>query len=353
MTRAGPDLAPLPTARTEVAGALWEGRIVVVGGLTEAGVASDRVDVYDPAANRWDRGAVAPASASTTSGWRPSATGCTWPAATTTATPAAPWEAQSRVLSLGPGERTWREEAPLAEPRGGLALAAVGDRLVAVGGTGAAGVLRRTEVLVPGSTDGGWRPGPDLAEPRDHLAAASSGGRVYAIAGRQGSLESNLATVESWDPAAADGWRPEPRLNDTRGGTSASEVDGRPCVAGGEEPRGTIASVECLVDGRGGNGWRPSASPATAWPSSASGTDCTSSAAVPSPASSSAPPTRSSTSADARPRPVAARRAPVAEPIPGWQHWMRMGPPVCDHAGTTTGIVRRRGLPPAPVLLMA
>ncbi len=76
------------------------------------------------------------------------------------------------------------------------------------------------------------------------------GGRVYAIAGRQGSLESNLATVESWDPAGTDGWRPEPRLNDTRGGTSAAVANRRPCVAGGEEPGGTIASVECLLDDR-------------------------------------------------------------------------------------------------------
>jgi non-specific serine/threonine protein kinase len=56
--------------------------------------------------------------------------------------------------------------------------------------------------------------------------------------------------VESWDPAAAGGWRNEPSLNETRGGTSAAEAGGRPCVAGGEEPTGTIASVECLAGGR-------------------------------------------------------------------------------------------------------
>jgi hypothetical protein len=166
-------------------------------------------------------------------------------------TPAAPWEPQSRVISLGSRDTVWREEPPLAGPRGGLAMAALSDRLVAFGGTGPEGVLRRTEVLAPG--DGGWRPGPDLTEPRDHLAAASSGGRVFAIAGRQGSLDSNLATVESWG-GRPGGWQAESSLDDPRGGTSASGgAGGRVCVAGGEEPGGTIASVECRVDGR----WQP------------------------------------------------------------------------------------------------
>ncbi|HVF15135.1 MAG TPA: kelch repeat-containing protein [Acidimicrobiales bacterium] len=240
--------AELPTARTEVAGAVWQGRIVVVGGLTEAGVASARADVYDPAANRWEPVPALPLGLHhfglAALGDRVYLAG-----GYHNPTPAASWEPQSRVLSLGPDETVWREESPLAGPRGGLALVAVEGRLVAIGGTGSEGIVRRVEILTPGAV-GGWSPGPDLTEPRDHVAATASGGRAYAIAGRQGSLESNLATVESWDPGGGDGWRPEPRLNDTRGGTSAAEASGRPCVAGGEEPRGTIASVECLVDGR-------------------------------------------------------------------------------------------------------
>ena len=128
-------------------------------------------------------------------------------------------------------------------------MASAAGRLVAIGGTDDRGTfLRRTEVLGPGQR--GWTPGPDMGQARDHVAAASSGGRIYAIAGRLGSLESNLASVESWDPASGGAWRDEARLNDTRGGTSAAEAGGRPCVAGGEEPRATIASVECLAEGR-------------------------------------------------------------------------------------------------------
>ncbi|MDP1804761.1 MAG: kelch repeat-containing protein, partial [Acidimicrobiales bacterium] len=46
--------AELPVPRTEVAAATLDGRIVVAGGLTIDGAASDRVDIYDPAANRWE-----------------------------------------------------------------------------------------------------------------------------------------------------------------------------------------------------------------------------------------------------------------------------------------------------------
>ena len=240
-------LAELPVARTEVASAVLDGRIVVAGGLTADGGASDRVDVYDVGTNSWQPGPPLPLglhhSGMAALGDR------VWVAGGYTNGPGQDWVAQSRVVSLGPGERAWREEPALGGSRGGLALAGTTGRLVAVGGTDNLGrFLTRTEVLTPGQRD--WAAGPDMLEPRDHLAATASGGRVYAIAGRLGSLESNWATVESWDPAGGGGWRAEPRLQDTRGGTSAAEAAGRPCVAGGEEPRGTIASVECLAGGR-------------------------------------------------------------------------------------------------------
>ena len=243
----GAALAELPLPRTEVAAAVLQGRIVVVGGLTADGAASDRVDVYDPRSNRWETGPALPVglhhSGMAAVGDR------VYVAGGYTNRPGQEWVAQSRVLSLGSQDRGWREEPPMSGARGGLAMASAAGRLVAVGGTDTMGAfLRRAEVFTPGQR--AWTIAPDMTERRDHLAAAASRGRIYAIAGRVGSLESNQGTVESWDPLSAEGWRAEPRLNDTRGGTSAGEAGGRPCVAGGEEPQGTIASVECLVDGR-------------------------------------------------------------------------------------------------------
>jgi hypothetical protein len=241
--------AELPVPRTEVAAAVLGGRIVVAGGLTLDGAASDRVDVYDPAVNRWEPAPALPLglhhSGMAAVGDR------VYVAGGYTNRAGQDWVAQSRVVSLGEGDRAWREEPALAGTRGGLAMAAAGGRLVAVGGTDNLGrFLTRTEVLTPGQRS--WTAGPDMSEPRDHLAAAGSGGRIYAIAGRLGGLDTNKATVESWDPSGpgSGGWRPEPRLNDTRGGTSAAEAGGKPCVAGGEEPAGTIASIECLSGGR-------------------------------------------------------------------------------------------------------
>lgn len=239
--------AELPVARTEVASAVLGGRIVVAGGLTADGAASDRVDIYDAAANRWDPGPALPLglhhSGMAALGDR------VYVAGGYTNRQGQDWVAQSRVVSLASGERGWREEPALSGARGGLAMAAAAGRLVAVGGTDAQGrFLARAEVFQPGQPS--WTAGPDMGEQRDHLAAAASGGRIYAIAGRLGSLESNRSTVESWDPAGDTGWHPEPALNDSRGGTSAAEAAGRPCVAGGEKPTGTIASVECLSDGR-------------------------------------------------------------------------------------------------------
>ena len=164
---------------------MWQERIVVAGGLTEAGVASDRVDVYDPGTDRWDPAPSLPIGLhhlglASVADRLYVAGGYHNPA------PGAAWVPQSWVLSLGLGERAWRDEPPLAEARGGLALVARGEVLVAMGGATAAGiVLRSTEVLVVGRGRH-VAPGADLSEPRDHLAGAFSGGRVYAIAGRQG-----------------------------------------------------------------------------------------------------------------------------------------------------------------------
>ena len=240
------EAAAVPEARTEVGAArLGLDALVVLGGFRADGSTTDRVDVYHLPSATWRDGPPLPAplhhpGAASFGGRVYVAGGFTRDGTESKA-----------VWSLGVGEDSWRPEPPLETARGALGLAATDDRLVAFGGVGGGQVLASAEVLVAGSDR--WGPLPPMAQSREHTAAAAKDGRVYAIAGRVGSLESNLASVESIDPSApTPEWRKEPDLGFSRGGTAAAALDGGVCVAGGEEPRGTIPSVECLLDG----GWR-------------------------------------------------------------------------------------------------
>jgi hypothetical protein len=238
--------APLPAPRrTEVTGTFWDRKIVIVAGLLADDTPSAQVDFYDPSTDRWSAGSPLPVPLHHT------ATGVLggrlYVVGGYTGT-SGRWLPVADVRSLGPGETEWRSEPALAGPRGALAVATLDAALVAVGGVGS-GREVRTEVLRIGAS--AWEAAPDLPHPTEHLAATGSGGRAYSIGGRYQSLEGNLDTVHSFAPGDRR-WRKEPSLTHTRGGIGAATAADRPCVAGGEEPEGTIASIECLVDRR----WR-------------------------------------------------------------------------------------------------
>jgi hypothetical protein len=235
--------APLPFALSEVAGAVWNGRIVVVGGLHPSNVTNDQTFLYDPATDSWDNGPALPVPLHHTTltslgdrlylvgGYSNPGTGG--------------WIPQAGVWSLGPDDEEWVPEPELNTARGALAVASTGDRLIAMGGVGPdAEFLASTEIFEPGAP--AWEPGPDLLEPREHFAATAVGDRVYAIGGRLDAFETNKNTVEVLE---AGEWKEAPPLNHARGGIGATTVGEIPCVTGGEEPNGTIGSVECLIDG--------------------------------------------------------------------------------------------------------
>ena len=241
-----PSATPVPEARTEVAAARLGDQILVIGGLVADGSATDRVDRYDTKTGRWSDGPAMPeplhhAGAAAFGGRLFVAGGYV-------VGPTSAWSETDRVWSLGPADAAWKAEPALGNRRGALGLAATTSRLVAFGGTSDGQVVDTVEVYRAGMD--GWRPAPPMSMAREHTAAATVGGRVYAIAGRSGGLDTNLVAVESFDPAAFNGgWRNEPALAVPRGGMAAATVGDTICVAGGEAPTGTIASVECLRNG--------------------------------------------------------------------------------------------------------
>jgi Galactose oxidase, central domain/Kelch motif len=242
--------APLPVARTEVAGTVWGGtQVVVLGGLTSDGKASARADVYSPQSNRWVRLPDLPValhhSAVVDFNARLTVLGGY-------TVDNGQWRESARVFSFGRGEDAWRDETPLPAPRGAPAAVALpqSNRILVMGGVSHGKVVASTVVFSPGR---GWSSGPSFLQPREHLAATVDGNRVYAIGGRSDGV--NFKAVESWD-GIANAWWQEPKLNDSRGGIGAATILSRPCVVGGEEEAGTIASVECFY----GDQWRRVAS---------------------------------------------------------------------------------------------
>lgn len=236
--------AALPIPRTEVTGTAWGGRIVAIGGLDAGGAALAAVHVYDPDADRWEEAPPLPVAlhhtAVATLDERVYVVGGY-------AIRDGAWVPERAVWSLGEGETSWREEPPLSTPRGALAVASTGRRLVALGGVGPGReVLASSEVLEAGAD--AWAPGPDLDTAREHLDATAVGDVVFAIAGRAGGFDTNHSSVEV---LRDEQWVPTAPLQHARGGIGAATVEGVPCVAGGEEPAGTIGTIECLL----GDAW--------------------------------------------------------------------------------------------------
>ncbi len=226
---------PLEAARTEVAAAMLRGEIVAVGGFLASGANSRRVDGYSPTTDTWRRLPDLPVSVdhAAAASWRGRliVTGG--------------YGADRRPLQaafLLDGER-WRELPRPPEPRAAAAaVATAAGKVYVVGGRGPQGLAREMLVLDLRTLRWSRLPGPT---PREHLAATALGGHVYVLGGRLGGYDSNLATVEAYDPSTAR-WRRLPPLPEPRGGTGAAAIAGRVVSVGGEEPAGTIATVYAL-----------------------------------------------------------------------------------------------------------
>jgi N-acetylneuraminic acid mutarotase len=244
------DASAMPAPRTEVAAAALDGFIYTAGGLLRSGNATDEVDVYNPAVDKWSASIPLPEPLHHTSlvatagrlyvigGYR------------------ADGSATEKVWSRGPDDRTWRHEPPLRTPRGAFGAAAdAGGRIYVFGGASRFEPLGRlvptTEMFDP--RQGFFRMLGEMPQPRDHLAAASVGNTILAIGGRDLSYAKNTARVDIFN-ARTNSWRRGPELRKARGGIAAAAVGTLVCVFGGEDPSGTFPKVECL-DVRHGR-WR-------------------------------------------------------------------------------------------------
>ncbi|MCU1451322.1 MAG: protein kinase, partial [Acidimicrobiales bacterium] len=224
-----------PTPRQELASAVDDGVIWVLGGL-DGPDSTPNVEGYDPASNTWKAGPPLPLPlhhemAATykgdivvAGGWVPE--GGVLNAKTS-----------DQVFTLRAGK--WVELPRLKHPRSAGAAAVAGDKLVVFGGQAEGKLVAQTEVW-----DGKrWTDGPDLPTPRDHLAAASDGTYVYAVGGRLLAADKNVAAFERFDPGAG-AWVKLPDMPAARGDLGAAVVGGRLVAAGGESATGVFPNVD-------------------------------------------------------------------------------------------------------------
>jgi hypothetical protein len=230
-------LAPMPTARQEVAAAALDGRVFVIGGFGDNAEPVTVVEAYDPVANQWETRAPLPApthhaAAAVVSGRLFVIGGFTGGRMS--------WVAQADVYEYDPARNAWIARAPLPTPRGALAVAAVGDRLHAVGGNG--GGLTPAHEIYDLATNR-WTAAAPLSIPRDHLAAASVNGHLWAIGGRRSFLGEQYDSVDVYVPAQ-ERWTAGTPLPAGRGGLAAATFGERVFVFGGESPLRIFASAE-------------------------------------------------------------------------------------------------------------
>lgn len=216
--------------RSEMPAAVLDGKIYIVGGLVDALAygtqVTNRMEVYDLAADTWTELAAMPAG-------RHHHTLAAF---------------EGRLYSFGaegdtatyiydPAADTWSEGAEMPSSRYGAAAVVLDEYIYVVGG-----VDRRVPPLLR------YNPAADawteLAPPgtvRDHVAAAVLDGKIWAIGGRD-LFTADFSSTEIYDPAT-DAWTSGPALTTPRAGFSAAVLDGRIYVIGGEVLAGDAPAV--------------------------------------------------------------------------------------------------------------
>lgn len=222
---------PIPTNRTEVAGATLDGKIYIIGGIDITGSAVSTVEVYDPKADQWNASAPLPwplhhAAAASYNGTLYVVGGYL-----------ADTEPTDKLLAYDPQANKWQELAAMPTPRGALTANFANGTLYAVGGVNSsfsspAGPLATNEAYHP-KTDS-WTQKVSMPTPRQHLASAVLYDKLYVIGGRIDSLSSNLNSNEVYDPQH-DNWTKLASMPSKRGGLTAasSDLDGNIYVFGG------------------------------------------------------------------------------------------------------------------------
>jgi len=216
----------MSTPRGRFAQAAVDGKILVIGGLTDQG-ATDQVECYDPSLDRWERRAPKPTAignmgAAVVDGLVYVPGGC---------------DEANNVLDVlevyDPASDTWSTAAPLPVPLCSYAIASVEGGFYLFGGWNGQGYVDSTYCY--DATEDTWHEEAPLGFARGFAAAARAGDRIFVVGGHDGLNESRAC--ESYDLGLArsgqDPWRTHVPMSVGRAGHSVVEAEGYLYVVGG------------------------------------------------------------------------------------------------------------------------
>ncbi len=233
-------MPPTPTARTETAVALLEGKIYLIGGFTPTGI-SDRVEVWDPKTETWTTRAPLPKPLHHTS-----ATVVNGKLYVIGGFSSGMWTPVNDTFEYDPKSNQWTKMAPMPTARGAMATGAIDGKIYVVGGAHKK-LFRFTnsnanDVYDPAKNQ--WESLAPIPTPRDHLTVSAFRGKLYALGGRINvDYDRNLNHNEVFDPNTNQ-WTTAPPLPTARSGITSQVLGGMIFVFGGESGEGTFSENE-------------------------------------------------------------------------------------------------------------
>lgn len=256
-------LAPFPEPSEEVLGVVANGKLYVMCGLGPAWKPLAFVYEFDPATNSWTK--KKPMALPSHHVAFASLDGKIYAFGGFTLPDSGPpaWVPINNAWEYDPAADSWKALAPMPTKRGAAGAAVVNGKIYVVGGaTSLAGVgenaihparphqtLGTVEEYDPATNT--WRERRGLLVPRNHHAVAAVGDKIYAIGGRIGAAfisggSNNIDLNEMYDPST-DLWTVREKMPTRRSAVGGTVWNGKIIVPGGEfQDRRELAAFKAV-----------------------------------------------------------------------------------------------------------
>ncbi|MEO5720629.1 MAG: kelch repeat-containing protein [Chthoniobacterales bacterium] len=210
----------MPTARQEMACAVLNGKIYVLGGYDKNIVSTEVAEVYNPVTNTWS--AIQPLPTAVNHNSAAVAAGRLYSFGAV----------GTQVLVYQEATNTWAEVAPSLFQHGRTAAVGVfNEKIYVAGGVHGAADLTALEVYDPATNT--WTNLAPMTVARNHTGGAFVNGIFYVVGGRGGA--GAPTALEAYSPLT-NSWTTRAPMPTGRSGIGVAGVNGELWVFGGEIP---------------------------------------------------------------------------------------------------------------------